>query len=101
MIEFVTLAGAPDWAMKEPKLRALPKTPSQMIGCIREEKSWSGWPYHFLRSLCVRAQRPWSGPVFALGGDLGETGDVAAAKVCCSGSSSVDDLIFSLILSPS
>src|SRR5438128_2373188 len=64
----VTLGEAPDWAMKVPKLRALPKTPIQMTGCISEMKSWIGLLYHFLRSLCVKAQRPWRGPVFAFGG---------------------------------
>ena len=47
-------------------------------GWIKEMKSWMGFPYHFLRSLCVRAQRPCSGPVFAFGGDLVDA-DVAPA----------------------
>src|SRR5271169_5344295 len=85
--------------MNEPKLSALPNTPSQMTGCIREMKSWIGLPYHFLRSLCVRAQRPWSGPVSAFGGDPKEAAE--AGWGCGWGSSSADDRTFSLIFSPS
>src|SRR3989442_3497653 len=57
----------PPAEMNDPKLTALPNSPSQTAGCISDISSWYGFVYHFFKSLFVRAHSPCNGLVLSLG----------------------------------